>query len=326
MHRRQLSVLSLRLVVASTLVSVISSPVPNASGATTRATVSISSTSQYGMVLVVASGRLKGAPLYVFSGDRGGTFRCGTTLANGYDLGPAASAPLTCTGPEIDLLAGVKTDDWPAFTSDHRPVAGKGVNQQLLGTVTRTGIGRQVTYAGRPLYLFDPASSPFTPQGEGYVETVKPLPPWHGYWSLVSPAGTDAFGRVRLETGTLPQGPRVLSVVMDENVMPFDETVYTFSRVESHPTCSGACSLTWIPVLTLNTPLSGTGVNAGLVGTRSLANGTSQVTYGGHPLYLYSKEKVFLTPTFHIKSSGTAGNGAGTPAPGGGTFVTIPLH
>jgi predicted lipoprotein with Yx(FWY)xxD motif len=296
-----------------------------ASNAGFRAKISILSTSDYGTVLVVGSGRLKGAPLYVFSGDEGGTIRCGTTQAKGFDLGPVASAPLTCTGPEADLLAGVKTDDWPAFTSAGRPVVGSGVSQRLLGTVTRKGIGRQVTYDGRPLYLFDPASTPFTPQGEGYVETVKPLAPWHGYWSLVSPAGTDAPGRVRLEAGTLPDSSRALSVVMDVNVMPFDETVYTFSRLGTQQACSGSCSLTWVPVLTSNPPLVGAGVNSQTVGERTLANGTEQVTYDGRPLFLYAKEKVFLTPTFHIKSSGTAGNGAGTPAPGGGTFVTIPL-
>lgn len=301
---------------------------PSISGASRppfRAEVTALSTSAYGTVLVVGNGRLKGFPLYIFSGDANGVFRCGTTVAHGYDLGPVASTALSCTGPESDLLAGVKSDDWPAFTSAGRPEAGPGVRAGLLETVERAGIGRQVTYAGHPLYLFDPASQPFSPQGEGLAETVRPLPPWHGYWSLVSPAGTPAPGRARLARGVLPSGAAVLSVVMDENVMPFDETVYTYSNSSRTSSCTGACLLTWVPVLSLSHPLTGQSVNAHLVGTRKLANGTAQVTYGGRPLFLYSKEKVFLTGGVRIKSSGTAGNGAGTTTSGGGTFVTVPL-
>jgi predicted lipoprotein with Yx(FWY)xxD motif len=290
-----------------------------------RAQVSLLSTAGYGTVLVVGNGRLKGFPLYIFSGDADGVLRCGTTVAHGYDLGPVATTALSCTGPESDLLAGVKSDDWPAFTSAGQPQAGSGVNARLLRTVTRAGIGRQVTYAGHPLYLFDPASEPFSPQGENLVETVHPLAPWHGYWSLISPAGTPAPGRTRLARGKLPSGAAVLSVVMDENVMPFDETVYAYSNSPRATRCTGACALTWVPVLSHSDPLAGPGVNAQLVSTRRLANGTEQVTYGGRPLFLYSKEKVSLTSSIRINSSGTTGNGAGAPAPGGGTFVTIPL-
>ena len=43
---------------------------------------------------------------------------------------------------------------WPALTSQHAPVAGKGVQQSLLGlSRARNGV-RQVTYAGHPLYTF----------------------------------------------------------------------------------------------------------------------------------------------------------------------------
>jgi predicted lipoprotein with Yx(FWY)xxD motif len=324
----------MRLVIMSgcgaLLVTLLASALANTSGAVSRsarAEISVLSTSAYGKVLVVGNGALKGLPLYVFSGDGDGKIGCGTTPATGYDLGPDTHVPLTCTGPKSDFLAGVKSDDWPAFTSVGRPIGGPGVRQDLLGTVFRRGIGEQVTYAGHPLYLFDPASQPFAPQGEGYVETVEPLAPWHGYWFLLSSTGTEAPPRVTLKTGVLPEGSRVLSVVLDANVHPLDVTVYTFSRYRpGRSVCTKSCSLTWIPLLTSGAPRLGSHVNPHLVGTVRLANGTSQVTYDGRPLFLYAKEKVFLTPMVHLKSSGTAGNGEGQRASGGGSFVTIALH
>jgi predicted lipoprotein with Yx(FWY)xxD motif len=292
-----------------------------------RAEVSILSTTRYGSVLVAGSGRLRGFPLYAFSGDADGTIRCGTRHASGYDLGPDANMPLTCTGPESDLINAVKSDDWPAFTTKSTPVAGPGVNPRLLGTVERRGIGDQVTYGGHPLYLFDPVSKPFDPEGEGYIETVKPLAPWHGYWFLVSSINGDpATGTATIEAGTLPNGGKVLAVEVDENVNPIVATVYTFSR--DHPnvsTCSSACAVTWIPVLTLGAPRVLGDVSKAAVGVMRRANGADQVTYQGAPLYLYAREKVFLTPEDAPKASGRAGNGEGVKGPTGGTFSWILL-
>lgn len=284
--------------------------------------VSVLATSNYGQVLVVGNGRLKGTPLYMFSGDQGGVLGCGTALASGYDLGPEPRAPLTCTGPEKDFLDGVKTDDWPAFTSARAPLAGKGVNTHLLGSIERPGIGRQVTYAGHPLYLFDAPSRPFSPQGEGYVETVAPLAPWHGYWSLVSASGTADFGRAHLSEETLPHGAHALALEMDENVMPINVSVYVEKTTGG---CGARCSRNWIPVLSIGAPLARRGVATGLIGTTVLASGARQVTYRGQPLYLYSREKLFLSATNHLKNSGSAGNGNGVLAAGGPRFTTVPL-
>jgi predicted lipoprotein with Yx(FWY)xxD motif len=324
-RRRHFVAVTLSAVVLALLGPVVSARSSSAS-TSARAEVAVLSTSAYGKVLVVGNGRLKGFPLYAFSGDAGGRIRCGTTLSTGYDLGPDVNMPLTCTGPERDLLDGVKSDDWPAFTTVGKPLADTGVSSRLLGTVVRAGIGTQVTYAGHPLYLFDPVTKPFVPEGEGYMETVKPLAPWHGYWFLVSTEGNDAPGRATLEQATLPDGSKVLSVVMDANVSPLNATVYTFRHFRHVSVCDATCSLTWIPVLTSSDPLSGKNVNAHLVGEVHLSNGTEQVTYSGRPLFLYAKEKVFLTSSVQLKTSGTAGNGNGRTGSGAGVFETIPLH
>jgi predicted lipoprotein with Yx(FWY)xxD motif len=56
-------------------------------------------------------------------------------------------------------------------------------------------------------------------------------------------------------------------------------------------TCSGACAHDWPPVLTSGAPVAGTGVNAGLLGTTTRSDGTTQVTYNKHPLYGYIVDK-----------------------------------
>jgi predicted lipoprotein with Yx(FWY)xxD motif len=53
------------------------------------------------------------------------------------------------------------------------------------------------------------------------------------------------------------------------------------------------------------------------------SNGTYQATYDGRPLYLYSKEKVYLHARIHLQSTGSAGNGNGLSGPHGGTFTIL---
>jgi predicted lipoprotein with Yx(FWY)xxD motif len=320
---RRLSILGFLFVVgiASTIISGGVASASHSNG--TR--VALRSTTAYGSVLVVGSGPLVGFPLYEFSGDANGTFGCGTTLAKGYDLGPSVSVPLTCTGPMADMSKSLTSDDWPALTSKGSPVAVSGVSQKLLGTVYRRGIGNQVTYAGHPLYLFDPWSAPFKPQGERYLETVKPLAPWHGIWYLVSSANGDpAPGVARIEVETLPNGGKAVAVSVDPNVGPIAVTVYTFSHdVAKESQCDRKCAVEWIPVLTSTMPRVAKNVNARSVGINRRTNGTLQVTYDGHPLYLYSKERVLLRARVHLQSTGSAGNGNGLSGPDGGTFSIV---
>ncbi len=49
---------------------------------------------------------------------------------------------------------------WPAVTTKAKPVAARGVNAKLLGTITLRGGSRQVTYAGHPLYRYSGDSGP----------------------------------------------------------------------------------------------------------------------------------------------------------------------
>jgi predicted lipoprotein with Yx(FWY)xxD motif len=57
--------------------------------------------------------------------------------------------------------------------------------------------------------------------------------------------------------------------------------------------CTGACANVWLPLLTSGRPTAakGSGVNAKLLGTIKRGGHTLQVTYNGHPLYLFAGDK-----------------------------------
>jgi|SRR5579884_16756 len=72
------------------------------------------------------------------------------------------------------------TGVWPLLMSRH-PTAGPGVNRHLLGTIRVSG-GRQVTYAGHPLYTYVGDSGP---GDTGYIG----FPQFGGTWYGVSASG-----------------------------------------------------------------------------------------------------------------------------------------
>jgi predicted lipoprotein with Yx(FWY)xxD motif len=53
-------------------------------------------------------------------------------------------------------------------------------------------------------------------------------------------------------------------------------------------TCSGACAQAWPPVLTKGAPKASGAVKSSLLGTTKRSDGTTEVTYNGHPLYYYA--------------------------------------
>ena len=78
-----------------------------------------------------------------------------------------------------------------------------------------------------------------------------------------------------------------------------------------------------IPVVTVGAPIiaPGSGVNASDVGTIVRPDGTEQVTYGGKPLYIFSRERP-LVGSSGPSTTGTQGNGNGSTF-GTGTFSLV---
>jgi predicted lipoprotein with Yx(FWY)xxD motif len=55
--------------------------------------------------------------------------------------------------------------------------------------------------------------------------------------------------------------------------------------------CSGACAKAWPPLTTNGKPIAGSGVHAADIGTIKRSDGSTQVTYKGHPLYYFIEDK-----------------------------------
>jgi predicted lipoprotein with Yx(FWY)xxD motif len=103
------------------------------------------------------------------------------------------------------------------------------------------------------------------------------------------------------------------------------KTLYVFDNDQgSTSSCEGGCATTWPPLATDGEPTAGEGVDAALLGTTERSDGTTQVTYDGHPLYTYNADTAagdtngqgvggiwWVVAPDGQKITGTAGGGSG---------------
>jgi len=69
-------------------------------------------------------------------------------------------------------------------------------------------------------------------------------------------------------------------------------TLYLFEADKGGKSaCDGPCATAWPPYLSNGAPQAGTGASGGLIGTTFRGDGTTQVTYGGHPLYILCRRQ-----------------------------------
>ncbi len=106
--------------------------------------------SRYGRMLFDAKGRA----IYLFTREKGSKSRC---------YGQCAVA-------------------WPPVYTRGKPRARAGIDADLLGTTSRRGGRRQVTYKGHPLYYYITDTKP------GQI-TCQDITEFGGTWLVVDPAG-----------------------------------------------------------------------------------------------------------------------------------------
>jgi predicted lipoprotein with Yx(FWY)xxD motif len=105
-------------------------------------------------------------------------------------------------------------------------------------------------------------------------------------------------------------------------------TLYLFQKDSgTTSSCTGACATAWPPVMATGQPTAGSGANAALLGTSARSDGGTQVTYNGHPVYLFSgDQKAGNTNGQGVNAFGaswfaltSAGNQVTAPASSGST-------
>jgi predicted lipoprotein with Yx(FWY)xxD motif len=88
-------------------------------------------------------------------------------------------------------------------------------------------------------------------------------------------------------------------------------TLYLFQKDSGMTSaCTGACATNWPPLRVNGKLTEGSGADPALVGTITRSDGKPQVTYNGHPLYLFAGDQ---------KAGDT--NGEGVNAFGGSWFA-----
>lgn len=160
---------------------------------------------------------------------------------------------------------------WPPLLTVDEPTSGTGLSDDRLGTVTRDDGSTQVTYNGWPLYYWFRDSGPGDTLGQEVGRTWYVLSSHGAAVHTVAPlnlAETSEFGNILAD-----RSRRIL---------------YLFERDEPGVSnCNGQCALNWPPLLTSRDPIDIGGVDTGLLGTTERADGYTQVTYKGWPLYYW---------------------------------------
>jgi predicted lipoprotein with Yx(FWY)xxD motif len=70
--------------------------------------------------------------------------------------------------------------------------------------------------------------------------------------------------------------------------------------------CYGQCAEAWPPLLTNGSPKAMGGAKSSVLGTTKRKDGTTQVTYKGHPLYGFIEDKNQANPTATASTASAA--------------------
>ncbi len=157
-------------------------------------------------------------------------------------------------------------DAWPVFYEQNVAIP-SSLDAEDFGTVTRKDGSKQTTYYGWPLYYWakDKKAGDMTGEGVGKVWYVIKVP-----WYSVA-VGTNA---------TLG------NYLVDER----GNALYWFTKDSpGQSACSGDCLKNW-PAFLAESLVVPTALNPSDFGTITRADGSSQTTYKGYPLYYWVKD------------------------------------
>jgi predicted lipoprotein with Yx(FWY)xxD motif len=123
-----------------------------------------------------------------------------------------------------------------------------------------------------------------SPAASGVSPTVAPQPTA----AVVQPtANQPAATAAAAATLAVAQKPDLGSFMADAA----GRTLYVFlNDTGTTSTCYDQCAQAWPALLTSGAPVAGAGVAADLLGTTARSDGSTQVTFAGHPLYYFAAD------------------------------------
>ena len=164
---------------------------------------------------------------------------------------------------------------WPPLTTVEDPIAGDGLDNDRIGTITREDGSKQVAYNGWPLYYFAGDEKPGDAMGQDRG----------GIWFVITTNGGAVHTSAQVNAGANDDQGTIL-------VDAAGRTLYLFINDEPDSSnCAGGCALAWPPLITIETPTPGDGVAASRIGTTTRDDGSEQVTFDGNPLYYYAADE-----------------------------------
>jgi predicted lipoprotein with Yx(FWY)xxD motif len=108
-----------------------------------------------------------------------------------------------------------------------------------------------------------------------------------GSASTTSSASPSSSGSSGVAFVTVATAPKLGKIVVDSKGF----TLYDFHKDRGTTSaCYGGCAKVWPPLTTEGMPQAKGGAVAAKLGTTKRKDGTTQVTYAGHPLYTYTAD------------------------------------
>lgn len=231
-------------------------------------------------------------------------------------------------GPNLSNCNAGCMKIWPPLTTQGSPKLGTGIDASLVGSATLSDGTKVVTYNQHPLYYFtkdkkagdvtgenvgnvwfavSPTGNPVQPAAQGTPTAAMAAPT-----SASSNAGNSVggYGGNSVSTSApstsaeatinVVNDPKLGNILVGNNGM----TLYAFLNDKPDVlTCTGNCAKNWPALTTQGNPVLGTGVDASMIGSVTLADGSKIVTYNHMPLYYFAKD---------TKAGDTNGQGVGS--------------
>lgn len=204
--------------------------------------------------------------------------------------------------PNTSTCAGECLTLWSPLITTGMPVAGPGVDASMLGVAAQSNGVQVVTYNSMPLYTKLTDTQPGQTTGQAFKDL----------WYVVSPSGqpiTTSNSATPTAAPTTAPSSSISGTTPSTTPAPVTEpslavtnnstlgsiltanngmTLYAYTLDKADTSnCTAFCQTVWQPLLTNGSPVLGAGVDASMVGTAKLSNGSMVVTYNHMPLYYF---------------------------------------